>query len=552
MEYPSFTELYLRTWIAAEEVSLVFLRHLLLSFPYSSITSDNNDGISVIDVTDPSNPSYCFVSVTGLESSVEVPRKIPLTATDYIRAYYPVPDPKDQKKDANGAVEPPHWTEKLAQDSIAALEGEKVMTLAMLAEAWPSEYEQKLKKLEQERVAEDASVSGAAAPSSNVADSVDSVLVPSLTELTLKPALDHALETGDTQELEKIIWMPGRASAVRSALLSRNEESFSDAGMSLLAEIALESKSDTLDLSGFNLSVQQITDIVSKMETPVRILKLSGNKLITDKSVSDILGAIPTMRRLWLLDTNIGSEDLLTLLVEQPKLFYGIETIVHDLFMHMYSRSPYPTAFSFSLWSSQAKTRFSLPFFTPSSILQCLTDALSGYAAGNRYDTTFSQSAMVPHIALASVRDEGQEWNERFVHLIPPNSPYTFGGEGWGFVFAYSMSAKLRYTFVNTRFEDIEVPKTKTEDTDEEEKEATETETKTEANEEKETRSVARFSIYDLESFLKAMKEDGRPEPSKGVLEKFSGILKKMEEGGGTFIQDEKEFVELLRIGPNY
>jgi hypothetical protein len=47
---------------------------------------DNNDGITVLDVTTPGIPAYCFVKL-GRRSMK------PLTAREYLRGYYSVPDP---------------------------------------------------------------------------------------------------------------------------------------------------------------------------------------------------------------------------------------------------------------------------------------------------------------------------------------------------------------------------------------------------------------------------------------------------------------------------
>src|SRR5258708_16235430 len=46
---------------------------------------DNNDGITIIDVTDPKNPSYCFFA-----SAYDAVAPL-LSATGYVRGYYPEP-----------------------------------------------------------------------------------------------------------------------------------------------------------------------------------------------------------------------------------------------------------------------------------------------------------------------------------------------------------------------------------------------------------------------------------------------------------------------------
>jgi hypothetical protein len=41
-----------------------------------TVVADNNDGITVFDITDSANPSYCFVSTFGLEAAVGVEARV--------------------------------------------------------------------------------------------------------------------------------------------------------------------------------------------------------------------------------------------------------------------------------------------------------------------------------------------------------------------------------------------------------------------------------------------------------------------------------------------
>jgi hypothetical protein len=53
--------------------------------PYDG--GDNNNGITVLDITDLENVRYCFVDFHGMESEGEVDLMTPLSATTYLRAY---------------------------------------------------------------------------------------------------------------------------------------------------------------------------------------------------------------------------------------------------------------------------------------------------------------------------------------------------------------------------------------------------------------------------------------------------------------------------------
>jgi hypothetical protein len=75
-------------------------------------------------------------------------------------------------------------------EAIAALEGEKMVTLEMLAEAWPNEYKKILEKKSLEQLP-------APAPAEP-----KPITIPSLANLMLGPFVESALETGDTAELD--------------------------------------------------------------------------------------------------------------------------------------------------------------------------------------------------------------------------------------------------------------------------------------------------------------------------------------------------------------
>lgn len=52
-------------------------------------TGDNNDGITVIDLTDQEHPAYCFFTLDGIEASKNPGPNVVLSAKDYVLAYYP-------------------------------------------------------------------------------------------------------------------------------------------------------------------------------------------------------------------------------------------------------------------------------------------------------------------------------------------------------------------------------------------------------------------------------------------------------------------------------
>ena len=93
--------------------------------------SDNNDGITIINVTNPESPAYCFVSICRLEcdDSSNIPLMTPLSATQYLRGYYP----KDITVDD-------YDLEQSVLATLRPFESVPMITIDMLAEAWPGEY----------------------------------------------------------------------------------------------------------------------------------------------------------------------------------------------------------------------------------------------------------------------------------------------------------------------------------------------------------------------------------------------------------------------------
>ncbi|KIJ69415.1 hypothetical protein HYDPIDRAFT_80394, partial [Hydnomerulius pinastri MD-312] len=104
--------------------------------------SDNNDGITVLDITDPSSPAYCFASIVGLEATVagQTTRWVNYNAEHYVRAYYHVPD-ETQMEDERVRL-----TEEDVANTIASLDGEKIVGIATLMSVWPTEYAGRMKK----------------------------------------------------------------------------------------------------------------------------------------------------------------------------------------------------------------------------------------------------------------------------------------------------------------------------------------------------------------------------------------------------------------------
>ncbi|KAJ3085142.1 hypothetical protein HK102_000279 [Quaeritorhiza haematococci] len=107
-------------------------------FESSQSNVDNNDGITVIDVTDLEAPRYCFVSIDGLEGRAagNIPVDVPLSAETYVRAYYPK-EIVDVDNPPVGTEQDAISVEKNVRRAIDLLQDFAVLTMEPIKEAWP-------------------------------------------------------------------------------------------------------------------------------------------------------------------------------------------------------------------------------------------------------------------------------------------------------------------------------------------------------------------------------------------------------------------------------
>ncbi|TFY77860.1 hypothetical protein EWM64_g6150 [Hericium alpestre] len=330
---------------------------------------DNNDGITVIDVTDPASPAYCFVSVNGLEAqgaSPEPEHYIPLSAEQYCRAYYPPQDLEELKSlpEDDGQIE----CEESVRSVIATLDDVPVIKLASLAEAWPSEYQ----------------VSPAAekeASDSEAAVSADRTQDPIL-EASLRAILDSdvAGSSGDMEQVYDILTREDYRPRVLAKL--RGFLDIPPAGLPLLTKVlAHGGNKASLDLSQLPLSAEQILQVVAEPQS-LEVLNLSGNSHLTADALLHILPHLPKLRRLVLLDCpTFSNKEFSTVHAANPALFDPIEAVIHPFFLTFVSEIPYKSRFAIywfgSMWVMPFEsTRHILPTFHPARIVQVLFDLL--------------------------------------------------------------------------------------------------------------------------------------------------------------------------------
>jgi len=435
---------------------------------------------------------------------------VPISAKEYVRFYYPEFTPvfKIQSEETK-KEEIDRKVEADVQATILLLQDYKLVTLQMLAEAWPSEYEKSL------RVAQP------------VADTIPAYValpaLPSLADMTVVPAVINALHIGDTCEIEAMLWMPGKTDLVKTAL--RTQAPLLDTGIALLTKIiAQEVEEDrVLDLSGLVLSSKQLITLISAIGK-VESLDLSHNPVITIDTIRTILTAMPLKRLVLLGCSSVLSSDINNLLHSEPELFYTMEALIHPFLLgrlkDVTDTSPYCNSFSYiGLHDDPPLIACSLPFFMPSTVIQALIDSL-GPLDTDLDPYPFFASAFPVQSAFSSVRKPGKQWSERSTVVLPQLGLGAFRGEGWTFALSmqrrsYDQDEISIYAFI--RFAPPLQKANKHEDVIDG--------VNQHEHESPAQSATPAWEIHDFSSFLNQMALEGRPCPPDELVAKLNDIL---------------------------
>ncbi|TFY61032.1 hypothetical protein EVJ58_g4766 [Rhodofomes roseus] len=378
-----------RGWPYVSGVSFTWVKMPADSRPWAP-DCDNNDGITVIDVTDPGSPAYCFMSGEGSMR--------PITARGYMLYY-----------DDIGDV-PAH--------TLRAFDCIPLVTQDIIDEAWPPQD-----KLE-------GAETGPSTDGDNFPRDTANSLISSLAELSLGLALDQAISIGDTSDIERLLLQPQKVDLVRSHL--QRHKPFPNSALSLLeAVLADEHDSEAVNLSGFNLSGKQLLQVLSSHNEAVRTLNISFNEVITSEGMSKLLAAMPCLRRLVLIGcTSIMDDDLCDLMRTEPELFYTLDTLLHPMLLEIKEPPQWPVAFTFAgSFDMPGEMRgCCLPVFTPTSVVQSLLDFHDMAMAFLQLSDlkSASRGGMTAQAAFTAVREPDVRWSRRALAAAP-----LFGVDEW-------------------------------------------------------------------------------------------------------------------------
>ena len=152
-----------------------------------------------------------------------------------------------------------------------------------------------------------------------------------------------------------------------------------------LAKFECHELSGYIDLSGFDISHVVVLEILSQCDYPTS-LNISCNSCINVDGLATIIGSMPAFRRVNLMACPAISEaDLYDFIRLHMPLLRNFEAIQHPYFLTAVKPRTYPASFTFVYLESDslgmlrhiqlrdASVGVSLPFFTPTQVLQALT-----------------------------------------------------------------------------------------------------------------------------------------------------------------------------------
>ncbi|TFK70017.1 hypothetical protein BDN72DRAFT_819442 [Pluteus cervinus] len=472
---------------------------------------DNNDGVTVIDVSDPESPSYCYSFLGGAE---------PISAEMYLRRYYPLGSEESQE----GLV------------FARALDDIPLVPIQHLAEAWPTEFRAR-EKDESARV-----------DNESVNDMTPNI-VPPLADLVLRPALEHLLRNDDEDGLLRLL-LPHKIDQILEIL--RAQHPMPKSGVFLLSNIFKAIKDrKVLDLSGFSLSTHQVLSLVP-VDAIVEGINLSHNHAVGVDAIEQLLTRYQSLRRLVLLDTRIPEEDIVTLLKDKPEVFYHVEAIVHPVFMKPKTEDSIPDAYthlSFTTnYDPSTPTSIGLPFLNPTQVLQTLlnyTRMLSKASEKGAAILTLSSMGMyAPSVALAAYPSEslkaGRKWGERIVPYIPRLRRFMdsiTSCHGWKLLWSSSFS-NIRYAFLRVNAEAMSEYLEEYKSLGERGKKVSLNPITNEEYNEKtkqlgESFKNCLFQVYDVRGFFEQLELEGRPAPPQDELERLYNEFAALENRDG-------------------
>ena len=279
---------------------------LLLPWNLEFDQGDNNDGVTIIDITRPSDVRYCFVFYEDDFGEGRV-TMTPLSAEEYLKAY--------EGEESDGSNSTTHGLGDVPVIDVQALE-----------EAWPRDgkwYDPVLRDPTSTEMSDDG-----------VAESESTQRPPSLEDLSTKAVIEDALVNG-VEDLDIAADIPLFSSKLRT-YIHDNPKVVEETSFGFAALKHVVQKSRDLDLRPWpQLSAAQILELVSSAAESdlLDTLDVSGLQHLTAESLTEIL-EFTSITRIYLWDNASIPVSLVTPFLLSGKLKRLFHSSLFRAFAH--------------------------------------------------------------------------------------------------------------------------------------------------------------------------------------------------------------------------
>ncbi|KAI3609350.1 hypothetical protein WG66_010650 [Moniliophthora roreri] len=502
------------------------------------------NGIAIIDITDPSDPAYCY-SLDRRDICI-------LTAERYVRIYYKDEDGESESEggsedegEGEGDIleidddgDDPEG-ERIAQEikanamrHAASLKVVRLLTRDVLAEVWPEHFSGNgLPGHEELLIKQETDLHRS--------------LLPPLADLALSQLVKQCALDDDWGPLEQLADMPGKPEVIAAALISQKD--IPDSGSALLAKFLLSEvgkNGGIVDLSRFTLSVDAIRVMLPLFPCDTSMSLLRIRTCLT------------------LLNTNITNKQVMGLLATKPEAFYRLHDFVHPALLVRVSPpsnanipkdlpaafedlqalhkriSTAPRGFTFmqadkvNLLDGQIASMTSIPFFHSEKVLLRLTKFFTDSFVGSQLGPSMVLAAGTPLRSQPRDMNERQHWLHRWISMVPIRGIYdTWRAHEWTFALNCTPHFKRRqeptYAFIKV---DEEAHNEWLFNMLKEEWEVNEGKKNGEAPKDVSGVAITPFSlenvkVYDVRGFADAIEKEGRPRPSEEVMVAFEEAI---------------------------
>jgi hypothetical protein len=260
---------------------------------------DNNDGISIIDITDPLAPRYCMMFLWEAQAPERYLYR-PLSAKEYVECYYPF---------INLETSAEQYEAERIRKAYEGLLSIPLIDVFTVVETWPEEYR------------EDGR---AHVPGSDDSDPETDMIdkgpedeekkkkIPSLATMTIFKAVQTILQDADNaDQIDFLLQLPMGQESINAVTASLTAESqLPDYILPVLAKVLTPLPIDGyMDLSQFALSGNQICQ-VTKLIPTCKILKLGGRIKAEIDEIVDAIKCLPDLDTVMLFDDLVSVEQL--------------------------------------------------------------------------------------------------------------------------------------------------------------------------------------------------------------------------------------------------